>query len=182
MAGIPNVPLWLRMVGWVTKQSAVRKDAGLKRFETELSWTDMTKSVKIGFDDVIAESDAQARQLSNAEATKLAPAIKSAFEEREIVPPYMKDPKGALALWNVKACALQRRIASETSKVRWGRLRHPISDRLCRPKKPFSGARGWAVYSVPVAPNSRGGVLSFAAAVPRSVERRFSTSLRLKPP
>ena len=59
---------------------------------------------------------------SYAEATKLAPAIRSAFEEREIVPTYMKNIKGALALWNVKARAL---TAQDRERAKQGTLGPP---------------------------------------------------------
>ena len=104
----PEIPLWLKSLTWaksvvasVQKRSAIRRDAKLKRFASELSWVEGKYLVAILIDRVIAESDQQARELSNAQATKEHPIVTLVFAGIDVVPPYVKDPNATLVLWKV---------------------------------------------------------------------------------
>jgi hypothetical protein len=104
----PDKPLWLKSLTWaksvvggIQRRSAIRRDAKLKKFASELSWVEGKYRIAIIIDRVIAESEQQARQLSNAQATKDHPIVTLMFEGRDVVPPYIKDPNAALVLWKV---------------------------------------------------------------------------------
>jgi hypothetical protein len=57
-------------------------------------------SVAIGT-TVIADSEHRARQMSQERANKEDPVITSAFSSKKVVPPYITDPVGTLAKWQV---------------------------------------------------------------------------------
>jgi hypothetical protein len=104
----PDTPLWLKSLTWaksvvggMQKRSAIRRDKKLKKFASGLSWVEGKYIIVIKIDRVIAESEQQARELSNAQATKDHPIVTLAFEGKDVVPPYVKDPNAALALWKV---------------------------------------------------------------------------------
>jgi hypothetical protein len=117
-----GMPLWMKVLSWgnsilgkIGNRAAIARDAGLKTYVTELSWTDTTRAIRLEY-DVIANDEAHARQLSNTQAVIDEPTIPSPLEGREITPPYMKDPASTLALWKVKEVPLtdgQREFAKQ---------------------------------------------------------------------
>ena len=107
MTAQPDMPWWMKVLGWVqsvagasAKQAAIRRDAKLRKFKSEMTWTDGQMFVRILFHRVYAESEQQARELMNAKAASEHPVVTSAFFG-ESVPPFIKDPTAALALWQV---------------------------------------------------------------------------------
>ena len=106
-------------VGWLfsmassaNKKANLAKAAKLKIYDCRLSWTDpkvitssgKPASVVIGT-SVIADSERRAREMSQERATKEDPVIASAFSSNKVVPPYITDPVGTLAKWQVGPAA-----------------------------------------------------------------------------
>jgi len=122
MADNSDKPFWMKALTWaqsitqaIGKRSAIKRDAHLKMYDTEFSWIDTTRLVKLQY-EVVAETEAQARQLANAQAVIEVPMIESMLENRKIIPPYIKDASAALPLWKIKEIALtdgQREFAKE---------------------------------------------------------------------
>jgi hypothetical protein len=103
-----DMPFWMKAISWakslvggVSKQSAIRRDANLKKFASELSWIEGKYRVAIIIDRIIAETEQQARELSNTQAAKEHPIVTLMFEGKDVVPPYMKEPTATLAQWKV---------------------------------------------------------------------------------
>ena len=99
---------WMKILAWAApifkaaqQRSAIERDARLKTYATEFRWKDGPKFIKVAIDRVFAESESQARQLSNARAAEEEPLIEDKLDQRQIVPPYMKDPNAALMQWKV---------------------------------------------------------------------------------
>jgi hypothetical protein len=100
---------WLfSMASSASKKANLAKAAKLKIYDCRLSWTDpkvitssgKPASVAIGT-TVIADSEHRARQMSQERANKEDPVITSAFSSNKVVPPYITDPVGTLAKWQV---------------------------------------------------------------------------------
>jgi hypothetical protein len=84
----------------ISTDLARSRDQKLKRYRCSLTWSDGEKSFLMTA-DVKAENESQARQLSNAEAARDHPVLKPLGSNKEFIPPYIKDPNAALALWKV---------------------------------------------------------------------------------
>ena len=106
-------------VGWLfsmassaNKKANLAKAATLKIYDCRLSWTDpkvitsrgKPASVAIGT-TVIADSEHRAREMSQERANKEDPVIDSNFSPNKVVPPYITDPGGTLAKWQVGPAA-----------------------------------------------------------------------------
>jgi hypothetical protein len=88
----------------IERQTTAVRDARLKSYASRLSWEDnraLLPTVKMGFSTVYAESEQQARELSQAQAIKELPLITSKLSDKKIVPPYMTDPAGTLPRWEI---------------------------------------------------------------------------------
>jgi len=106
-------------VGWLfsmassaNKKANLAKAATLKIYDCRLSWTDpkvITSSGKPVFVEistsVIADSEHRAREMSQERANKEDPVIDSNFSPNKVVPPYITDPGGTLAKWQVGPAA-----------------------------------------------------------------------------
>ena len=108
MAVSSDARVWMKILSWVgstskaaQQRSAVERDERLKKYATVLRWKDGPKFIKVTIDRVFAESEKQARQLSNSRAAKEEPIIEDNLDQRQIVPPYTKDPSAALMRWKV---------------------------------------------------------------------------------
>src|SRR5437867_6590892 len=122
MVDSSDMPFWLKALTWAQsltqafeRRSAIKRDAHLKMYDTEFSWIDTTRLIKLQY-EVVAETEAQARQLANAQAVTEVPIVESRLEDRKIIPPYMKDASAALPLWKIKEIPLtdgQREFAKE---------------------------------------------------------------------
>jgi len=102
-------------VGWLfsmassaNKKANLAKAATLKYYDCRLSWTDpkvITNSGKPVFVEistsVIADSEHRAREMSQERANNESPVIDSAFSPNKVVPPYITDPGGTLAKWQI---------------------------------------------------------------------------------
>ena len=104
---------WLfSMASSGNKKANLAKAARLKVYDCQLSWTDpkvitssgKPASVEIGT-SVIADSEHRAREMSQERANKEDPVITSAFSSNKVVPPYITDPGGTLAKWQVGPAA-----------------------------------------------------------------------------
>jgi hypothetical protein len=129
MAATSDMPFWMKalsraqsFLGSVSKQSAIRRDAHLKRFASELSWVEGKYRIAIIIDRVIAETQQQARLLSNAQATKEHPIITLAFEGKDVVPPYINYPDATLSEWQVTEIPLKE---SDRELAKQGELGPP---------------------------------------------------------
>ncbi len=122
MADSSDAPFWMKALAWLrslaeaaAKKSAIARDARLKNYGMTLEWKEDTRDVEIVF-NVIAESETQARQLANAHAAKEKPAFHSLLLNRQVIPPYIKDPAAALSQWKVAEAPLideQRELAKK---------------------------------------------------------------------
>jgi hypothetical protein len=109
-----------------SKEIGAAKDARLKKYATRLSWTDAkarNPTLIIGFRTIYAESEQQAKELSQAEAIKETPVLKTATSDTEIVPPYMTDPAGTLARWEVGESQLDDEERKSASRGELGPAR-----------------------------------------------------------
>ncbi len=113
MAGNSDQPFWVKALSWLSsvskhfeRQAAIRRDARLKKYSSEISWVDGTFGITVGFERILAESEDHAQRLSNEQATKEFPLITSPFLEEAMVPPYVKDPILALSQWKVQEIPL----------------------------------------------------------------------------
>jgi hypothetical protein len=102
------MPFWMKVLAWfgalsasMEKQAAAKRDAKLRKFSARMIWFANSYEMSIAFERVIAESEQHARELVTAQAAKDEPLIEFAFGGDPAVPPYVKDPKGALGLWEV---------------------------------------------------------------------------------
>ena len=104
---------WLfSMASSANKKANLAKAATLKIYDCQLSWTDpkvitsggQPASVVIGT-SVITDSEHRAREMSQERANKETPVITSAFSSNRVVPPYITDPVGTLAKWQVGPAA-----------------------------------------------------------------------------
>jgi hypothetical protein len=107
MAGNTVFSLVLKLFKWIgsvreniTTTLARQRDAKLKKYECTLTWKDGDRALMVN-GDAKAENEDQARQLTNAEAVRKFPVLKPLGSHKEFTPPYMHDPKGALALWKI---------------------------------------------------------------------------------
>ena len=107
MAGNTALSLVLRALNWirslregVSTYFARRRDAKLKRYQCSLLWKDVETRFMMNA-EVKAETENQARQLANATAARKFPVLKPLGGNKEFTPPYIQDPKSALALWKV---------------------------------------------------------------------------------
>lgn len=97
---------WIRSIGdGITAFFARQRDAKLRRYKCSILWKDGDKRFLMNA-EVKAENEEQARQLSNTTAAQKFPVLKPLGDKREIIPPYVQDPKAALALWQVESVAL----------------------------------------------------------------------------
>src|SRR6478672_10341772 len=103
-----DVPFWMKVTSWaqsvggaVSKQFAIRRDSKLKKFASRFSWNEGKYVIVITIDRIIAESEQQARELANVQATKEHPIITLMFEGKDVVPPYVTDPLTALVQWKM---------------------------------------------------------------------------------
>src|SRR5262249_36100378 len=108
MTTASRAPLWIKVLSWVApvlksaqQRVAVERDARLRAYATELRWKDGVKFFTVVIDRIFAENEAQARQLSNARAAKDEPVIDDNLDQRQIIPPYMKDASATLMQWKV---------------------------------------------------------------------------------
>jgi hypothetical protein len=86
---------------WLPPGSPQAAAAGrLRRYKSSLTWNNGVYQVELGHDWIYAESEEQARQLANEQATKDFPLVESMFDDPR-VPPYITDPSGTLALWKI---------------------------------------------------------------------------------
>jgi hypothetical protein len=113
MAAASHAPLWIKVLSWVApvlksaqQRAAVERDARLRTYATQLRWKDGAKFFTVAIDRIFAESENQARQLSNARAAKQEPVIEDNLDQRRIVPPYVRDPSATLTQWKVTELAL----------------------------------------------------------------------------
>jgi len=98
----------LSMFGKAERLSAEARDARLKRYGTRLIWKDdkALGPLTVGFSTVYAESEQQARELTQAQAIKEHPLVTSPLSDKTVMPPYMTDPARTLPLWEVGEIAL----------------------------------------------------------------------------
>jgi hypothetical protein len=118
-----DVPFWMKVTSWaqsvsgaISKQFAIRRDSNLKRFAGELSWVEGKYRIAIIIDRIIAENERQARELANAQATKEHPIITLMLEGKDVIPPYVTDPRAALVQWKMTEMPLKdsdRELAKE---------------------------------------------------------------------
>jgi hypothetical protein len=108
MSSGAEMPWWAKAAMWVqsvasapARRAAIRRDEKLKKFKSQMRWTEGTYTVLLIIDRVIAESEANAREMCNAQATKERPVIKTPFGGPQLVPPYVADPKAALGKWEI---------------------------------------------------------------------------------
>ena len=111
MAPHQEPSFWTKALVWgftvfqrAERQTAAARDARLKSYGSSLSWDDnkaVFPTITIGFSTIYAESEQQARELSQAQAVKELPLITSQLSDKKIVPPYMTDPAGTLARWKI---------------------------------------------------------------------------------
>lgn len=127
--GWSGPPFWMKILSWVSailkaaqQRSAVDRDALLKAYATGLRWKDGPKFMKVAIDRIFAEGDTQARQLSNARASTEMPVIEDALDQRQLIPPYVKDPSGALMEWKVTELPL---TDDERAPAKLGQLGPP---------------------------------------------------------
>lgn len=113
MAGNSDPPFWWKALSWLNsipkyfdKQAAIRRDARLKKYSSDITWVDRTLAITISFDRIIAESEDHARRLSTEQATKEFPVVTSAFQDGDMVPPYVHDANLALSQWKVQEIPL----------------------------------------------------------------------------
>ena len=106
-------------VGWLfsmassaNKKANLAKAATLKRYDCQLSWTDpkvITSKGKPVFVEistsVIADSERQAREMSQKRANEETLVVDSNFWPNKVIPPYITDPGGTLAKWQVGPAA-----------------------------------------------------------------------------
>ena len=100
MAVGSDAPFWMKVLSWAApifkaaqQRSAIERDARLKKYTTEFRWKDGPKFIKVAIDRVFAESESQARQLSNARAAKEKPVIEDNLDQRRDNPPVHEGPK-----------------------------------------------------------------------------------------
>jgi hypothetical protein len=91
-----DAPWWMKVISWVAPK--LKAAERLKKYATELIFKDEPKFVRLRIAEVIAENELQARQLSNAQAIKDEPVIDDNLDQRQIIPPYMKDAGAMLLL------------------------------------------------------------------------------------
>ena len=103
-----------------------RETHELKSYGSSLSWDDNKSAlptITIGFNTIYAESGQQARELSQAQAITELPVLTSKLSDKQIVPPYMTDPTGTLALWKVSEAPLNVDERDRASKGQLGPAR-----------------------------------------------------------
>ena len=84
----------------ISTSLARRRDSRLKKYECTLTWKDGDTALMTD-GEARAENEDQARQLTNAEAVRRFPVVKLPGSHKEFIPPYVHDPKAALASWNI---------------------------------------------------------------------------------
>jgi hypothetical protein len=98
---VRRVLIWIRSFQeGVSTYFARQRDAKLKRYNCSLLWKDGETRFLMNA-EVKAETENQARQLANATAARKFSVLKPPGSHKEFSPPYIQDPKSALALWKV---------------------------------------------------------------------------------
>lgn len=103
-----TAPLWASALSWfnstaewIFQHSAIARDSKLRMFESKLDWTDGEYAVEVSHNWVLAHDESEARRLANERAAKDEPLITPTFDNVEITPAHMTDPKGTLARWAI---------------------------------------------------------------------------------
>ena len=84
----------------ISTSFARQRDAKLKKYECSLTWKDGDTTLMVS-GEAKAESEDQARQLANADAVRNKPVVRPVGSHKEFIPPYVHDPKAALASWKI---------------------------------------------------------------------------------